>query len=221
MYVDIISRSIQSGTDFEVAVTNCLNHLGFDAHRTGNNDNGVDIVASIELNGKKYSFNIQCKFFNTTLGKGPVQEIFTGSHYYNNGGKPVLITNNIVSANARTYASNLKVEVIANGEWVELKQVQDTKQIINPNVHHGLMGIMISRILEDDGYLIKSIEDNSENNIKNISDKEQLKMQIGNDLDSAKEYFKTAAELNQKAAQLQQKAIELQKSVIFRNIDYG
>ncbi len=111
-----------TGADFENTVLNILVHLGFDAHLTGKEDRGIDIIASKIVEGKTYKFYIQCKFWNSTVGIKPVQEAFTGCHYFGNDGTPVLITNNRVTVEARQYARKLGVEVIGRAELGEIGQ---------------------------------------------------------------------------------------------------
>ena len=105
-----------TGTDFENWVFEILKHYGFDTKKTGKSDGGIDIVAISTTNPKTYSFNIQCKYFNKPLGKAPIQEVYAGTHYYGNNAKPVVITNNRVTVDARVYAKRLGVEIIADAE---------------------------------------------------------------------------------------------------------
>lgn len=135
--------SCNSGVSYEDAVVAFLNEHGFQAHKTGKSDGGIDIVAVSITKPQSYTFNIQCKYYNKPLGKAPIQEVYSGTQYYGNGGKPVVVTNNRMTADARVYAKRLGVEVIAEAEWKEIMQVSDTRKIINPNPHKGLMGRLI------------------------------------------------------------------------------
>ena len=153
MLEDIVFVGCHDGTDFEKRVVIFLNRNGFVANRVGNNDGGVDIVAKSITKPTEYTFNIQCKYFNRTVGKTPIQEVFTGTQYYGNGGYPVVITNNRVTTEARAYAKRVGVEVIDEQVWEEIKQVFATKKIINPNVHRGLTGILLANIAKDREYL--------------------------------------------------------------------
>ena len=116
-----IFRDCKSGIDFENTVVKFLRCLAFEA-------------------------NIQCKYFNTPLGKHPIQEVYAGTNYYGGNGKPVVITNNKVTVDARVYAKRLGVEIIADAEWVELKQVFKARKLINPNPHKGMLGIILARV---------------------------------------------------------------------------
>lgn len=62
-------KNCKSGTDFENWVQRLLTAAGFDARRTGGNDNGVDIIATITLGKKEYKYYIQCKFHNRPVGR--------------------------------------------------------------------------------------------------------------------------------------------------------
>lgn len=110
-----------TGADFENTILNILVNLGFDAHLTGKEDRGIDIIASKTVDEKAYKFYIQCKFWNTTVGMKPIQEAFTGCHYFGNDGTPVVITNNRVTIEARQYARKLGVEVIGKAELEEIR----------------------------------------------------------------------------------------------------
>lgn len=153
MDTSFLFQNCYTGTDFENLMVRFLGEHGFRAKKTGSNDGGIDIIATSITRPIKYSFNIQCKFFNKPLSKAPIQEVYAGTHYYNNGAAPVVITNNRVTAEARIFAKKLGVEIIADAEWTEIKQVIDSKKIANPNVHGGLMGILLAFITSDSGYL--------------------------------------------------------------------
>ena len=84
----------KSGMDYELWVVNLLKCAGFNCKRTGKDDNGVDIIAEISINETTLYFYIQCKYYNKTLGKAPIQEVYTGCRYYGNKGYPIVITNN-------------------------------------------------------------------------------------------------------------------------------
>lgn len=94
----IIFKDCYTGTDFENKTLDFLRLAGLKAERTGGaNDGGIDIVASVNIQGAEYSYFIQCKYYNKPLGKHPIQEAYTGAAFYNNIGKPVVITNNEVT----------------------------------------------------------------------------------------------------------------------------
>ena len=75
-----------SGHDFELWVQRLLIHTGFDAKLTGGNDYGVDIMATTTVNGKEYKYYIQCKYYNRTVGRTPIQEAYTGCQYFGGDG---------------------------------------------------------------------------------------------------------------------------------------
>ena len=103
-----IFRDCKSGIDFENTVVKFLRCLAFEANRTGKDDGGIDIVATTSILSTKYTFYIQCKYFNTPLGKHPIQEVYAGTNYYGGNGKPVVITNNKVTVDARVYGTKSK-----------------------------------------------------------------------------------------------------------------
>ena len=221
MDTSFLFQNCYTGTDFENLMVRFLGEHGFRAKKTGSNDGGIDIVATSITRPIKYSFNIQCKFFNKPLSKAPIQEVYAGTHYYNNGAAPVVITNNRVTAEARIFAKKLGVEIIADAERTEIKQVIDSKKIANPNVHGGLMGILLAFITSDSGYLKMVSSAIQKTDLKAPSDKEQLKLELLSAFDAAEEFIRESAYYQQKAAQCSQKALSLQKQALLKNLDYG
>ena len=126
-----------------------------------------------------------------------------------------------VTAEARIFAKKLGVEIIADAEWTEIKQVIDSKKIANPNVHGGLMGILLAFITSDSGYLKMVSSAIQKTNLKAPSDKEQLKLELLSAFDAAEEFIRESAYYQQKAAQCSQKALSLQKQALLKNLDYG
>lgn len=221
MDTSFLFQDCYTGTDFENKIVDFLSKYGFMAQKTGSNDGGIDIVATSDTVPTKYTFNIQCKYFNRPLGKAPIQEVYSGTHYYDNRATPVVITNNRVTAEARVFAKKLGVEIIGDAEWTEIKQVIDAGKVINPNVHIGLMGLLLSFITQDRNYL-KLVTKSFKGDVQKApSDKEQLKLELVSALDEAEEFIKESAYYQQRAAQCSQKALSLQKQALLRNLDYG
>ena len=183
MEVYEIFPSCKSGAGFEDTVTNFLQSLGFNANRNGKDDGGIDIVAKKRIQETEYTFYIQCKYFNTILGKHPIQEVYAGANYYGGNGRPVVITNNRVTADARVYAKRLGVEIIADPEWTELRQVFQAKKVINPNVHHGLMGIIVGAGGRNPDYVMQAVKEVA----PAPTDREQLKLEIISNFDKNEE----------------------------------
>lgn len=71
----------------------------------------------MNIQGTKYSYCIQCKYYSKTLTKTPIQEAHTGAAFYDNIGRLVVITNNSVTFNARSYAKKVGFEIIADYKW--------------------------------------------------------------------------------------------------------
>ena len=206
----------KTGIEYENRVVSMLTRLRFKAQRVGKNDSGVDILASIKIKDTEYKFNIQCKYYNTTLGKGPIQQVFTGTSYYNNGGIPVVIKNNYVTSEARLYAKELGVEIIADIEQEEMKQVMKTKTLINRN-QGKLLSIMYA-IITNDHSLIPDIQ-SQEKVVR--SSKEELIKEITSKYDMAEEMSKETARLSLEAANKTQESLRLQKEAMLMNLEYG
>lgn len=102
-----------SGIEFEGWVCDLLRKLSFPADRVGKNDSGVDIIARATWNGKVHRFYIQCKYYNKPVGKTPVHEVFAGTAFHKDYGRPVVIVNNTMTYEARRYAKELGVEIIS------------------------------------------------------------------------------------------------------------
>ena len=204
-----------TGADFENFIIEFLSDFGIDASSTGKEDKGVDIVATATLETTN-KFYIQCKYWNNTIGLHPIQEVYTGTHYFGNDGAPVLITNNRVSLEARIYAKKLGVEVIGDAEFKEIRDSYKTGSIKNPNAQ-GLLAILIGAVAGDLEFVKRSMEEPKEK----IDTKEELKLTLISDFDKATEYTKEAARLQQEASYLTQKALTLQKEALLKNLDYG
>ena len=205
----------KTGIDYENKVVSMLLGLGFKAQRVGKNDNGVDIFASKFINKTEYKFNIQCKYYNTPLGKAPIQQVFTGTSYYNNGGIPVVITNNSVTYEARLYAKELGVEIIADIEQEEMRQVIKTKTLINRN-QGKLLSIMYAIIIHD-----KTLIPDIQSKEPKRSNKEELIKEITSKYDMAEEMSKEAARLSLEATNKTQESLRLQKEAMLMNLEYG
>lgn len=205
----------KTGIDYENKVVSMLIGLGFKAQRVGKNDNGVDIFSSITIDGVEYKFNIQCKYYNTPLGKAPIQQVFTGTSYYNNGGIPVVITNNSVTYEARIYAKELGVEIIGDIEKEEMRQVIKTKTLINRN-QGKLLSIMYAIIIHD-----KTLIPDIQSKESKRSNKEELIKEIVSKYDMAEEMSKEAARLSLEAANKTQESLRLQKEAMLMNLEYG
>jgi HJR/Mrr/RecB family endonuclease len=159
-----IFEGCKSGTDFENIAVEFLRKLRFKANKTGNNDGGIDVVATITFLGTEHKYYIQCKYYNKPLDKGPIQEVYADSHYYDGEGndkvkgRPLVMTNNRVTYDARVYAKRLGVEIIADTEWNEIKRVGTEKRITDPNVRPGMLGIILSLFAQDAKYLSKVLK---------------------------------------------------------------
>ncbi len=217
---DIVFNNCRTGTDFENKTLDLLRLAGFTANKTGGaNDGGIDIVASINIQGTEYSYYIQCKFHNRTLGKDPIQEVYSGAAFYDNIGKPVVITNNEVTFNARTFAKKLGVEIIADAEWEEIKNACISKKA--KYQHTGLMGIIISSAIKNSEYAIQAVATELKHIVPDLSDKDKYKLQLQSDFDMAEEYLKESERLQQRSLKFQRMAFERQKKAILTNFDYG
>lgn len=216
MQDEMIAAEKYSGEDYENLVVKCMRKLGFRANRTGKNDKGIDIVAEGYVDGVLHKFYIQCKYWNNTVGMHAIQEVFAGCHYYGCDGTPVLFTNNRVTLEARLYAKALGVEIIADAENQEVREVIKTRTIKNPN-STGLLGIIEGCIARDGEHIRQSVQSHQ----KQPDTKEQLKLTIISDFDKATEYTKEAARLQQEASYMTQKALAIQKEALIRNLEYG
>lgn len=99
---------IMDGHDFEHWCAKLLEANGFqNVYVTpGSNDQGVDIIASI--NGERYA--IQCKRYSKRLGNTPVQEVASGRNVYCCT-RAAVMTNNYFTEGAIAAASANDVEL--------------------------------------------------------------------------------------------------------------
>lgn len=215
-------KNCKSGHDFELWVQSLLVHTGFDAKLTGGNDNGVDIMATTTVDGKEYKYYIQCKFYNRTVGKTPIQEVYTGCQYFGGDGYPVVITTNRMTAEAKAYAKKLGVEVITEYQLNELEIAVKQKKKINTNLT-GLFGLILASIFRDSYSIVHavSIYDKSPTDIELPTDKEHLKQELISAFDQAEILLQEAAEKQADVFRVQQQALSLQKSALLKNLEYG
>lgn len=210
------SYTCKTGADFEQAVLLLLKGCKINAQATKKEDNGVDIIATYLYKDTSRKYYIQCKFWNHTVGLHPVQEVYTGAHYFGNDGTPVLITNNRVTLEARKYARKLGVEVIGDAELKELRQSRSEKRPVNPN-SYGLHRLIMAYLSKDSEFAKEVLEEP----LKEVRSTEQIEIALKDDFDSAIEYTKEAARLQQEAAYCTEKALTLQKEALIKNLKYG
>lgn len=154
MFRKFITQSFMNGHGFEREIQWMLRQLGFTAMTTGNYDRGVDIIAKAPTEGNP-QFYIQCKYQNSTLSLDAINQVFTGRAIRGNDARPVVITNNNMTAEARRIANLLGVEIIAYPEWVDLANGYEQNQIIRPD-QYGLMGILAGLSIKDINHAVKS-----------------------------------------------------------------
>ena len=118
---------------------------------------------------------------------------------------------------ARRYAKELGVEVIAEPEWDEFENIIKTGADSNPNPRDGLFGMMIASLLNKRSYIPQSLINEDPEASKS---RQELQLQIISDFDEAKELSKEAGRLQLRAAQYQERALEIQKRAMLRNIAY-
>lgn len=204
-----------TGIDFENGCVELLEHCGFKASKTSEEDRGVDIIASITTNENAKKYYIQCKYQNKTLSMHPVQEVFAGTHYHGGDGIPVLITNNHVSYGARQYADTLGVEVIGAPEWMELKEAYKNKRIVNLD-RQGLAGILIGALSGNQEFVAHNLQ----TSIVKVDSREAIKSIVIDEFDKLLKYRKKADQLRQQASILEQKAIIMQREEMLKHLGF-
>lgn len=213
-------KNCKSGTDFENWIQSLLTAAGFNARRTGGNDNGVDIIATITFGKKEYKYYIQCKFHNKPVGKTPVQEVYTGCQYFGGDGYPVVITNNRMSSGTKAFAKKMGVELITELEFNELEISSRQRKIIN-NSHTGLMGLLIAIMFKDRDYGNRVLKayDKKHLAVEEITDREKLKQELLDNFEQAQILLQESAELQLRANACQQQALSLQKEALLKNLN--
>lgn len=219
-----IFNNCLSGGEFENRIVDFLEGMGFKATKTGSNDCGVDIIARIHIQDVDYCFLIQCKFYNTPLGKGPINEVSSGSIYYaklGTVGTPVVITNNHVTPEARIYAKVLGVQIIADLEWAEMDSVFTARRIINPVQYTGLVGMIIATFAKDRSYFQAAVA--KEDIDKKIGKDElaQLTTEINSEFDEEEECLREQAYHEQQAANYRMRAFQVRKKRTKQIIKFG
>lgn len=218
MNYENIFADCKTGVDFENRIVDIFKLLGFKANKTGSNDGGIDIIVEGNINETEYKYYIQCKYYNKPLGKTPIQEVYSGTHYYGNDGTPVVVTNNHVTIEARLYANKLGVEIISDTEWAELKKALNGN-LIDPLQRTGLYGIILGQALKDTTYILNAVI--ATNTVAEPQGIEQIKLQVKSDFDEAEECVKEAAYLQEQAAKYSQRALRIQQKAILFTLEHG
>lgn len=216
-YADIFN-DCKTGVDFENRIVDVFRILGFKATKTGSNDGGIDIIIEGTVEDTPRKFYIQCKFYNRPLGKTPIQEVYSGTHYYGNDGTPVVITNNHVTVEARLYANKLGVEIISDTEWVEFKRLMYGELTYTPQ-GTGLFGIMLWQVSNGNGSIPDYTPASPTSEKK--KDLESIKLQIKSEFDEAEECIKEAAYLQEQALRYSQRALKIQQKAILFTLEHG
>lgn len=217
---NIIFGNCYTGKDFENKTVDVLQWVGFNAKRVGGpNDGGIDVVANINIQGVEYSYYIQCKYYNHSLGKGPISEVYSGSIAYGHGETPVVITNNKVTFQARLYAERLGVEIIADAEWEKIKEAWNSKKV--DEQYHGLMGIIVARRIKDLEYEQQAVMTEAKQIAPTLSDEKEFELQLLSDFDMAKELLKEKERLQRQANRYERMAFERQKKAVLAYMKYG
>jgi len=216
-YADIFN-DCKTGVDFENRIVDVFRLLGFKTTKTGSNDGGIDIIVEGTVEDTLRKFYIQCKFYNRPLGKTPIQEVYSGTHYYGNDGTPVVITNNHVTVEARLYANKLGVEIISDTECVEFKRLMSGELTYTPQ-GTGLFGIMLWQVSNGNGSIPDSTSASPTSEKK--KDLESIKLQIKSEFDEAEECIKEAAYLQEQALRYSQRALKIQQKAILFILEHG
>lgn len=229
MFRKFIEYNFRDGHNFEVEIARMLRQLGFTANRTGNDDKGVDIIATSPTEGTP-KFYIQCKYHNKTLGLEAIQQVYTGCALRGNDARPVVITSSNITLEARKIAAQLGVEIIAYPEWTDLIQGYEKHQVTREN-RYGLMGILAGLSIKNTEHAIKSSQQTLINRLSEYSEpifppvkdleKESRKKMISNLYEEAKLHEEEIYNLELKKSQHQQMVLDLQKEAMLLTLDYG
>ena len=217
-------NQISSGTQFEKEVLAYLMNLGFEGFLTGVKDQGVDIVANISLNGENTVFNIQCKYQNSTLGNHPIQEVYTGTAHRKNNGLPVVLTNNIMTSSAKTYAKNLDVEIISDVEWGILNSYLNGTRKTMRNT--GRLLKTIAAIKTNNLSLITKSKDKRKDTVSDEEKKhreeiDRYKEEIQSKIDLLEKLTEEEESYHHKASECRRQHTRILKEFILSNLEYG
>lgn len=207
-----LTLDCKSGKEFEKRVLKYLQDLGFTGYIVGNDDCGVDIIATIAVKNVVKTYNIQCKYYNTTIGKQAIHEVFSGSHYYNNNGIPVVITNNKMTMKALEFAKNQRVEVICEYELNHILSTENKKKVQDKV---GLLGIILGKITNDSSYVLNAIK--NEEKPKAETEEEKSERQFMDKL--ARKQCEEEEELRENKSNVQKIAQTI--GFISQKTDYG
>lgn len=118
-FLDVKFSDEMSPYEYEYFCSGILSSQGWESKVTkGSGDQGVDIIA--RKNGT--SIAVQCKKFNQPVGNFAVQEVFSGSAYYDVD-HSIVVTNNTYTPSARRLASKLNVFLINHEDLINIDAI--------------------------------------------------------------------------------------------------
>jgi len=100
--------TISDPYEYEEAIAEILNHIGYEAHATsGSGDQGADVIA--KLGGITHV--IQAKLYSQPVGNKAVQEVAAAKGYYD-ADYAYVVTNNSYTKSAKELANSLEVVLL-------------------------------------------------------------------------------------------------------------
>lgn len=217
MYNDLFA-GCRSGKDFEIRVEKILTHLGFRVKSTGKDDNGIDLIAEGELEGQQLCYYIQCKYWNKTVDKSPIQEVIAGAKFLGEKGVPVVVTNNSFTIGAKEYAKRLGVELISELDWIELERTNEVRAVVHSEPR-GLLGIMLGLLAQDRGIIEKSLPVPVRS--AEMYTEEMRFNEVMDTFNKSQALLREASESQLHTDRIRQAAITLQKEAFFKVLRYG
>lgn len=145
------------GHEFEHAVADILFHNGFrDVKVTqASGDYGVDVLAR----KREYTYAIQCKRYESTVGIKAVQEAASGAEF-NHCSSAVVVTNNYFTRQAITLANTTGVRLWGREELIKLLEEYDEE--------YDELDPVNAKIFNDYQYQSVNISNDNLNNTENI-----------------------------------------------------
>lgn len=147
------------GHEFEHAVADILFHNGFrDVKVTqASGDYGVDVLAR----KREYTYAIQCKRYESTVGVKAVQEAASGAEF-NHCSSAVVVTNNYFTRQAITLANTTGVRLWGREELIKLLEEYDEE--------YDELDPVNAKIFDEYQYKSVNISDDNLDNTDNIVD---------------------------------------------------
>jgi len=112
-----------SPADFEIACANALGKLGWAARTVGQTgDQGADVIATKNINGKEITAVLQCKLYSSPVGNAAVQEVFAAKKH-RSADMAAVVTNQSYTKSAKELSNSTGVMLLHHDDLCDFDRL--------------------------------------------------------------------------------------------------